>query len=73
MDAVEQLDLAIEQLKASSRVASDRLRAIWNPDTRKYEPYAEMVAMHDIINKNLSTWHHIDRARRVLVSVKDGE
>ena len=32
-----------------------------------------MVAMHDIINKNLSTWVYINKARRALTATKDGE
>ena len=73
MDAIEHLDTAVEHLKESSQIASDRLCAIWNPDTRKYEPRAEMVAMHDIINKNLSTWVYINKARRALTATKGGE
>jgi hypothetical protein len=65
-DALAHLESAKEGLLEASKIASTRLREIWNPETRKYEPYAEMVALHDIINKNLKVYNGISAAQRAL-------
>lgn len=57
---------AMEALKASTQIAGARLNAIFNPETRKYEPRAEMIALHDIINANLSATVRLSRAQRML-------
>lgn len=62
-----------ERLKEANAIASARLRAIWNEQTRTYEPREEMVALHDIINKNLAVWNGIARARRSLQTVLQPE
>lgn len=58
------LDGALSALKESTKVASERLNAIWNPENRQYEPRAEMVTLHQIINKNLSATMRLKRALR---------
>lgn len=63
-DLVQARDL----LQESSQIASRRLREIWNPDTRQYEPHEEMVALHAIINQNLRVWFRINSAIRELES-----
>lgn len=64
IDPKKELEEALEQLVEASRIASDRLRAIWNPETRRYEPREEMVALHDIINQNLRVYNRIRAAMR---------
>lgn len=61
---VEILDHALAALKESTKIAGDRLNAIWNPETKRYEPRAEMVALHGIVNKNLSATMRLKRALR---------
>lgn len=62
---VDILDAALTSLKEGTKVAADRLNAIWNPETRRYEPHAEMVALHRIVNKNVTATMRLRRALRI--------
>lgn len=61
---VDVLDGALTALRESTKIAVDRLNTIWNPATRQYEPHAEMVALHNIVNKNLLAAMRLKRALR---------
>jgi hypothetical protein len=67
------IQAAEEAAKEVSQIAGARLRAIWNPETRRYEPHEEMVVLHDLVNKNLSTWNRLRSVKDAYLAVRNRE
>lgn len=56
-------------IKESVDDAGKRLRAIWNPETKSYEPHDQMVLLHDAINDGLVAYQRIKKMRAALEKV----
>lgn len=64
MTLEEQIEL-VENLRDNAKrigdTAGTRLAALWNPETRRYEPHEDMIAYHAIVNDALVQYMKLDR------------
>jgi hypothetical protein len=67
-DVVSTLRSALEALQVSTDAAAARLKVIWNPETRRYEPREEMVVLHKVVNQNVLAAMRLRRVIRDLTS-----